>query len=317
LLGGVFEGRGPAGGTGGEAEGHALVKVEDLDDSAIGAMAEVVALDIELADSGENFLESFDVPDGGVAGDLEAFEKFSEVVLGLHVGALVIAEAVGEEGERTGGNGPWVERFQGAGSGVARVSEGIETFLVTLLVEPGEALGGHEDFTTDFEKRRSVFESEGDVPDGADVLGNIVPTGAIAAGEGVFESAVAIDERTGDAVDFWFDGERDGFECEAFLEALEKFGDFFFVEEVVDGKHGEEMRALLKGIKRCAADALGGGIGIVKFGMGFFEIFKFAEKTVVSGVRDFGFRVLVVELIMAREFRAEFSDTVVEKHAKG
>ena len=137
-------------------------------------MAEVVALDIELADGGENFLESFDVPDGGVAGDLEAFEKFSEVVLGLHVGALVIAEAVGEEGERTGGNGPWVERFQGAGSGVARVSEGIETFLVTLLVEPGEALGGHEDFTTDFEKRRSVFESEGDVPDGADVLGNIV-----------------------------------------------------------------------------------------------------------------------------------------------
>jgi hypothetical protein len=52
LLRGVFKGGGPARGPGCEAEGFALVEVEDLDDGSVGAVTEVVAFDVERADRG-------------------------------------------------------------------------------------------------------------------------------------------------------------------------------------------------------------------------------------------------------------------------
>jgi hypothetical protein len=145
-------------------------------------------------------------------------------------------------------------------------------------------------------------------------LGNVIAPGAVAAGESVVEGSVSVDEGAGDAIDFWFDGEGDRFEVEAFLEAFKKLGDFSFGEDIVDGKHGEEVGALLEGVERSAADAEGGGIGIVEIGVGFFEVLEFAEEAVVFRVRDFRFRVLIIEQVMASELFAKIGDAVVEEH---
>ena len=57
-----------------------------------------------------------------------------------------------------------------------------------------------------------------------------------------------------------------------------------------------------------AADALGRGVGVGEVGVGFFEVFEFAEEDVVFGVGDFGLGLGVVEPVVAVEFLGEEGD---------
>ena len=63
-----------------------------------------------------------------------------------------------------------------------------------------------------------------------------------------------------------FGGRREEAEAIAMIGALD-FGGFELVD-VLDGEHGDEVIDLGKMRERGATDALGGGIGIVEFGMG-------------------------------------------------
>ena len=128
------------------------------------------------------------------------------------------------------------------------------------------------------------------------------PVLAVAAGGGVGEFAVAVEQGNGDAVDLGFDGDGDVLAFEVFLEALIEIDEFllgaggsgFFhglgteLEDVVDAEHRDGVADLLEALDGRAADALGGGVRVVEFGVLVFEVFEFAEELVVLGVGDFG-----------------------------
>ncbi len=71
-----------------------------------------------------------------------------------------------------------------------------------------------------------ALEFQRDVADGADVLGDVVAGGAVAAGGGVFQRAVFVEERDGDAIDLGFEGDGDVLAAEVFLEALVEADEF-------------------------------------------------------------------------------------------
>jgi hypothetical protein len=167
------------------------------------------------------------------------------------------------------------------------------------------------------------LEIEGDGADGSDVVGDVVAGGSVAAGGGVFEFAVAVEEGDGDAVDFGFYGDGDVGAAEVFAEAFVEGdevvlgaggvlgGDGFGgeLEDVVDAEHGDGVGDFLEAVDGFAADAEGGGVGVVELGVLFFEGFEFAEEGVVFGVGDFGCGLGVVEAVVAIEFGAEVADS--------
>ena len=228
--------------------------------------------------------------------------------------------AVSEEGERAGGDDPGVELLEGSCGGVARVGEGGETLLVALLVHGCEGGIWHEDFAADFEygrdgklgllgsKMQPLLECEGNVSDGADVLGDIVAGGAVAAGGSVFQGAVFVEKGDGDTVDFRLHRYGDFLAAEVFLEAFVECDEFGFgnlrvlqFKHIVDAEHRHWVGDLGEGGVRDGADALGGGVRLGEFGVGFLEILKFAVELVVFGVADLRLRLGVVEVIVVIE----------------
>ena len=70
---------------------------------------------------------------------------------GCQGGAVISAEAVGEECERALGDDFRVELFEGTGGGVAGVGEGRQARLVAFGVHRGEGGVRHENFAAHFE----------------------------------------------------------------------------------------------------------------------------------------------------------------------
>lgn len=128
----------------------------------------------------------------------------------------------------------------------------------------GERIGGWVEVYFGVREYRAI-QREGDVADGADVLGDVVAGGAVAAGGGVFEGAIFVEEGDGDAVDFWLHGDGNVLAAEVFLEALVEgdelgFGELgvFELEDVVDAEHGDRVGDLGEAIEGFRADAVGG-----------------------------------------------------------
>ena len=152
LLGQEFVGGGPARGARGEAELLALGAVEHLDDRAVGAVVEVVAVAVDVGDGRQHFVEVGGGEDRLVARDAEVVQQLVEIVLGVQRRAVVGAEAVGEEGERAFGDDFRIELLEGSGGGVAGIGEGGQAGLVALGVQRGEGFVRHEDLAADFEE---------------------------------------------------------------------------------------------------------------------------------------------------------------------
>ena len=160
--------------------------------------------------------------------------------------------------------------------------------------------------------RLMEFQLQRDAPDGADVVGHVVAGLAVAAGGGVGEFSVPIEQGNGDAVDLGLDGDGDVLALEVFLEALIEIDEFllgtggsgFFhglgaeLEDVVDAEHGDGVLDLLEALDGRAADALGDGVRVAELGVLGFEGFELAVEAVELGVGDFGIS-LVVELVVA------------------
>lgn len=320
LLGKEFVGGGPAWGPGAESQSTTFLVFENFDDRAVGAVSECVAFGVDSGDSTAEFFEVVDVDERRVARNVEGLEELGEIVFGFEFWSLVSADAVSEKSEGSLGGALRVELLECSGCGIARVNESGESCFVALFVHSGEGFIGHEDFASDFEELGSpVGELKRDAVDGADVVGDVVACLAVAAGGGVIEGAISVDERDRDAIDLGFDGDGDIFAAEVFLEALVERDEFgvgnvvvFWVEleDVVDGKHRDEVGDLLEAFDGIPADALGGGVGVGELGVFFFEFLEFAEDFVVFGVGDFRGGVGVVEPVVVLEVLTELGDAV-------
>ena len=282
-----------------------------------------MAVAVEAGEEAGEFAEGGGAVEPGAGLEAVGAEGVLEAGDGLVGGAFHLAVGVEDAVERAGGDEFRVELLEGAGGGVAGVDEGGLAGLVALLVEAGEVGAGHEDLAADLEERRgAVREAEGDAADGADVLGDVVARRAVAAGQGVVEGAVAVNDADRHAVDLRLDGDGDLGGAEGAGEAGEPVGEarhagegvvlFAFAEflvlqlvDVLDGEHGAEVGALGEAFERGAADALGGGSGVAEGGVGFFQRLQLVHQDVVFGIADLRLGLLVVKAVVPLQLGAE------------
>ena len=70
-------------------------------------------------------------------------------------------------------------------------------------------------------------------------------------------------------------------------------------------------------LERRAADAKGGGVGVVEFGMFFFELFEFAEQLVVFRVGDFRCGLIIIEIVVMTDRLAQLADAGLRRFRLG
>ena len=182
---------------------------------------------------------------------------------------------------------------------------------------------GEDDLTTDLEGLREVrggeffgVDAERDGLDSADVRGDILADGAVAAGEAAGEVGGVV--RAGLVVE----GEREAVELELadvaellgagqrLLNALAPGAKVGLVVGVVEREHGAGVRGLHEALVGLAADALGGRVGRDEAGMLGLEHLEAVHEGVVLRVRKDGRVEDVVEVLVVNDLVAEGLDLV-------
>ncbi len=316
MFGFVFVGDGPAGAFGGGAEAFVEVALVDFDDGAIHFERKFGAKGFELVEGVKELLRVGLFPALRGGAQAEVFELVEECFVGVELDAFALTGTVEEGVEGALGDFGGVEQFEGAGAGIAGVGEGFESGFLALLVEGLEAVAVEVDFASDFEYGGGCvgLKAEGDGADGADVGGDVVSSGAVAAGKGVDELTVFVAEGDGDAVNFGLDDIIDGGLGEELAGALVKVEELLFGVGVGEAAHGEGVGNGVEVAERLAADALGGGAGIGPLGVGVFEGLEFGEERVVFAVGNLGPSFDVVEMVVTFEGTAEVVDSLFLIH---
>ena len=137
------------------------------------------------------------------------------------------------------------------------------------LVQPHQVGIGHVDFAADLQQRRHLpaVQSQGDVANRADVVGDVVADAAVAAGDAPDQQSLFIDQRDGHAVDLQFDHPLDRLAVEQLGRPLAVTLQFLDAVGIVDREHRHPMGDLPQPFDGLVADALRGAVRRDQLGM--------------------------------------------------
>ena len=248
------------------------------------------------------------------------------------VGRRDLAQAVGEEAQGPAGGDGWVELAHGARCGIARVHEGLFTLGAgrdpgaLRLVEPFEIVPAHVDLTANLQHRGRIGgQAQRDLPDGADVVGDILPVFAVTPRGRLHQHAAFVAQAHGQAVEFrlgdilhrW----RLGRQCElaphAGVEVLGAAG--LGVGFGADAEHRNPMAHAGEAVQRLAADPLRRRIQRRPLRMARLQGLQFLEQAVVLGVRNGGRvqHVVLVRVVVQRLAQPGHAGLVIVGHGGG
>ena len=157
-----------------------------------------------------------------------------------------------------------VQLPQGAGGGVAGVGEEGLPPPLPLLIEGVEHLLGHEHLPPHDQPGGGVRDDHGDRPDGAQVLGDVLPHPAVPPGGPPDEDAVLILQRHREAVHLWLHHIA-GVRRRA-PHPLVKLAQLLKVEYVLEGLQGHPMDHLLEGVQGLPPTRWVGESGVIHSG---------------------------------------------------
>ncbi len=224
------------------------------------------------------------------------------------------AEAVAEKGQRALRSDARVELTQGASSGVARVGEDLAVGATRFGIELFKAALRHKDFAAHFQPRRKIIalQAQRNRADGANVSGDVLSRGAVAAGCGARQQAIFIEQAYRQAIQLQFAAVGDIVTAfQAILHALVEGEETGFVKGIVQRQHRHLMAHLFKYRQRRRTNALGRRIGRNEIGMLLFQRAQFAHQAVIFGVRYLGRVHNVIKIFMMAQRGAQFGDLVL------
>ncbi len=231
--------------------------------------------------------------------------------------ALVVTDLIGEGAQAAAGDDAGVQQLERTGGGVARVGERLFAGLLALAVEGGEGIEGHVYLAAHLDHAAGEVEAlaaqtQRYLVDGLGVLRHVVADGAVAARDGPFQHAVAVDQVHGDAVDLGLD---DVAPLRALAEqppdAGVELAHFLLVVRVVDAEHRREVGGAGEGIERFAADALGGAVRGDQGQVLALEALKLLHQRVEFAVGDLGLVLDVVKAVVAADRLAQVLDALL------
>ena len=229
------------------------------------------------------------------------------------VGRRDVAQAISKKAQRPFSRNARVELAHRTRRRVARIDEGFFTFgacgdaLALALVQGFEIVAAHVDLAAHFEHAGGVGrQPQGDLPDGADVAGDVFARFPIASGRRLHQHAALVTQAHGQAVKFEFAHivhsrvslAQPQLFANAGVKGLGPAG--FGVGLGADAQHGHAVLDLGKRVQDRPADTLARRVRCQQFGVCQFQRLQFAKQTVVFGVGDFwriqrvvGMRVVV------------------------
>ena len=212
LLGGELAGDGPAGGAGDEAQALLPVQPVDLVDHPINVEIQLRPLDLHGRVGGQQALGVLHPPGLRRGHEPPGLEQGQGLGLRGREGRADLAPGVGEEAQGPLGGDPGVQLAQGAGGGVAGVGVGAGSGGLGGGVQLGEGGVAQIDLAAHLDHRRPAGAGQplGNFPQGAQVLGDVLPHPAVAAGGALDEDPVLVAQGGGQAVDLGLGGIGDG-----------------------------------------------------------------------------------------------------------
>ena len=186
-------------------------------------------------------------------------EPFDHAALAVGRHVAHFAPGVGEETERARGGDGGVLLAQRAGGGIARIDVELTARRFLALVQFKKRLLGHIDLAAHLADFRHVlaFELLRHLLQRADIGGDVLALGAVAAGGGGDERAVFVTQRHRQPVDLRLGAEGDLLvvgELEKAADAGDEIDDVLVGEGVVERQHRHRVAHLLELARRRRAD---------------------------------------------------------------
>ena len=178
------------------------------------------------------------------------------------VGGFGVAQGVEENVQRSPGGDAGIQQPQRAGGGVARVGEGRQPVRLELPVEAREGAPRHVDLAANFQAAQcasSPCQAQGNAPDGAQVLRDVLAHPAVAARRAAHEFPVFVEQRHAQAVDFRLDHVAEGLRRLVLQphQARLELTQFIGIAGVVQAEHRHLMGHRFEPLGRLGANALG------------------------------------------------------------
>ena len=293
-----------------EAEPFLPVDAVDLVDDAVDVVIESGAALLDVAVESDQLLDRTAQSGQRIGLEATGLEPLDHAALrvGRHLAHL--APGIGEKTERPRGGDHRVLLAQGAGGRVARIGENGCARLLLPLVELQEVGLGHVDLAAHLGDLRHVpaLELLRHVMQRADVGGDVFAFGAVAARRGGDQSAVLVAQRHRQAVDLRLSAEVDLVVVGQFEEAADAADEVDHVllgEGVVERQHRHRVADFGEAARGRGADFERQRLQCAQFRKARLDCRVARAKRVVFGVADGRPVVLVVALVVLRDFLAE------------
>ncbi len=297
----------------GPAEAFARREVVELDDDAVDLVAEIVPAGLEVGVIGEDLVHRPRLPDPLVDLEPPAAQGGEHVPLTLEAFPVVGEDVVGVEVEGAGGGELGIELAHGAGGGVAGIGERLLALGDQLLVELVEGGGKHDDLAAHGEEGRSrelaVTQPQRDAGDGADVGRDPLAPPSVAAGRGLQQGAVPVDQLDGEAVELGLEDVLHGnVRSQALAHPLVEAAQRRLGLVGLQRQHGSRVLDSGKGVDGPAGYALSGGILGDEIGKLLLQRDQLPIQPVVLFVGDLGSVFDVVEVVVMADRGAQLVD---------
>ena len=224
-------------------------------------------------------------------------------------GERYFAERIRVERQRPLCGDTGIKLPQRARRAVARVGHGLVAAFARRFVPGFERGLRHEHLTAHFQHRRRVAaQLQRHAAHRAQVRGDVLAAGAVAAGGTAHEAPGFVAQTDRQAVEFGLGGERRASVAGFLGDAVDEGLYFLVAEGVGQRQHWNRVPHRRELAGRRVADALRGRIRIGQVGMFRFQRFEFAQQAVVLGIRDIRIVEHVVTVVGVVNAATQFLD---------
>ena len=195
---------------------------------------------------------------------------------------------------------------------VARIRQRLLAMRQRVLVEFLEAGSRHVDLATHFKQRRPALaaQSQRDGPNGPQIGGDILASGAVATRGTLHQPTVLIAQADRQAVELGLGTERWFVLAQRVADAAHEVAYLLVAEGIGQRQHRDRMPHLGEATVGLLANAMRGGVGIIELWMRRLQRFQFAHQSIVFGVRNRRIVEHVVAVIGVTDLRAQLGNAL-------
>ncbi len=286
-----------------EAEALLPVEAVDLVDDAVDVVIELGALFLDLAMKCDQLLDRMTDFRQRIGLEAAALEPADHAGLGVLRHVSHLPPGVGEEAERPRGGDRGILLAQRACRRVARVGKDGAALGLLPLVEREKGLLGHVDLAAHFADVGHVAALQflRHVLERADIGGDVLALGTVAAGRGGDEFAFLVTQRHRKPVDLRLGAEIDPVaigELEEAANAPDKIEYVFLGKRVVERQHRHRVADFLEFSRRRRADLLRRRFAGDEFGKPRLDGVEALAQPVIFGVGNLRRVVLIIGLVV-------------------